>query len=45
MEYSISDICSIKSKIFAKISKEIEMASKNNEIDELLKKYGITFEE
>lgn len=45
MSYSLSELTSIKSKIFAKISHEIELANRNNEMNELLDKYGITFEE
>ena len=45
MEYSISEIAKIKSKIFAKIAKELELANKNDEMDEVLDKYGVVLEE
>lgn len=45
MEYSFGEIAKIKSRIFAKIAKELEMANKNDEIDDLLDKYGIILEE
>ena len=45
MEYSISDISIIKSRIFAKIAKEIELAYQNDEINDLLDKYGIILED
>lgn len=45
MEYSISQLSEIKSKIFAKIAKEIELANKNNGMQSLFDKYGIYFEE
>ena len=45
MDYSYSQLSEIKAKIFAKISKEIEIANKNNEMQVLLDKYGIYFEE
>lgn len=45
MEYSFRQLSEIKSKIFAKIAKEIELANKNNEMQTLFDKYGIIFEE
>ena len=45
MAYSFSEIAKIKSRIFAKIAKELEMANKNDEMDDLLDKYGIILEE
>lgn len=45
MYYTVSEIATIKSRIFAKISKEIEMANRNDEMDDLLEKYGIILEE
>ena len=45
VEYSFSEVARIKSKIFAKITKELEMANKNNEMDEVLEKYGVVLEE
>lgn len=45
MEYSFGEIAKIKSRIFAKIAKELEMANKNDEMDDLLDKYGIILEE
>ncbi len=37
---STIDLAKIKSKVFAKIDSEIELANKENTIDEFLKKYG-----
>lgn len=45
VEYSFGEIAKIKSRIFAKIAKELEMANKNDEMDDLLDKYGIILEE
>lgn len=45
MEYSISEIAKIKSLIYAKVNKELELASKNGEMDELMDKYGVVLEE
>ena len=45
MAYSFADIASIKSKVFAKIAKEIDLANKNGEMASFLDKYGIVFEE
>lgn len=45
VEYSISQLSEIKSKIFAKIAREIELANKNDEMQALFDKYGIYFEE
>lgn len=45
MEYSISEIAKIKSLIFAKVNKELELAIKNGEMDELMDKYGVVLEE
>lgn len=45
MNYSVSEISTIKAKIFAKVAKEIELANKNNEMDEVLDKYGVILEE
>lgn len=45
MEYTFSQLSEIKSKIFSKIAKEIELANKNNEMQALFDKYGIYFEE
>lgn len=45
MEYSVSQIAKIKSRIFAKIAVELDLANENNEIEEFLEKYGIVFEE
>lgn len=45
MEYSYSEIAKIKSRIFAKITKELEMANKNNEMDLVFEKYGIILED
>lgn len=44
MRYSVTELASIKAKIFAKIAKEIEMANRNNEMDYLLDKYGVSLE-
>ena len=41
---STIDLAKIKSKVFAKIDSEIELANKENTIDEFLKKYGIVME-
>lgn len=45
MAYSLSQISKIKSKLFAKISAELDLANENDEIEEFLEKYGIVFEE
>ncbi len=45
MEYSFGEIAKIKSRIFAKIAKELEMANKNDEMDDLLDKYDIILED
>lgn len=45
MKYSFSEIAKIKAKIFAKIAKELELANKNDEMDEVLDKYGVVLEE
>lgn len=45
MSYTFSEIATIKTRIFAKIAKELEMANRNDEMDEILDKYGIIFEE
>ena len=45
MEYSFSEVAKIKAKLFAKLAKELEMAMKNNEMEDLLDKYGIILEE
>lgn len=42
---SVIDLAKIKSKIFAKIAAEIEIANKEDLIDDLLKKYGIVIEQ
>lgn len=41
MSYSFTEIATIKSKIFSKITKELEIANKNDTMDELLEKYNI----
>ncbi len=41
---STIDLAKIKSKVFAKIDSEIELANKENTIDEFLKKYSIVME-
>lgn len=41
---STINLAKIKSKVFAKIDSEIELANKENTIDEFLKKYGIVME-
>lgn len=41
---SIVDLAKIKSKIFAKIAAEIEIANREDLIDDLLNKYGIVIE-
>lgn len=45
MKYSFSEIAKIKAMIFAKIAKELELANKNDEMDEVLDKYGVVLEE
>lgn len=45
MSYSISELLKIKSKVFAKISSELELANDNDEMDLFLEKYGIIIEE
>ena len=45
VEYSISQLIEIKSKIFDKIAKEIDLANKNDEMQLILEKYGIFLEE
>lgn len=45
MEYSFSEIAKIKSRIFAKIAKELEIANRNDEMPEILDKYGIVLED
>ena len=44
MKYSISEFAAIKAKIFAKVAKELELANKNDEMDEVLDKYGVVLE-
>ena len=44
MRYSVTELALIKAKIFAKIAKEIEMANRNDEMDYLLDKYGVSLE-
>lgn len=41
---SIVEFATIKSKVFAKIAAEIELAYEENTIDEFLEKYGIVIE-
>ena len=45
MSYSFTELSKIKSKVFAKISAELELANKNDEMDLFLDKYGIIIEE
>lgn len=45
MRYTTSQLCNIKSRVFAKISSEFDKAIDNEEVDEFLEKYGIIFEE
>lgn len=45
MEYTQAQQSKILQKIIAKVRYEIEMACENDEINELLEKYGITLEE
>ena len=45
VKYSFSEIAKIKAKIFAKIAKELELANKNDEMDEVLDKYGVVLGE
>lgn len=45
VEYSIDDLISIKSRVFAKIAREIDLAFKNDDMEYLLDKYGIVLEE
>ena len=44
VEYSFSEVAKIKSRIFAKITKELETANKNDEMDYILDKYGVVLE-
>ena len=41
---SIVELAKIKSKVFAKIAAEIELANKEDAIDEFLEKYGIVID-
>lgn len=43
--YSQAQISRIVQKIIAKVNKELEIAQENDTIDELMEKYGISFEE
>lgn len=45
MEYTQAQQSKILQKIIAKVRYEIEMACENDEINELLEKYGVTLEE
>ena len=45
MPYSIAQIASIKSKVFAKIGLEFNSAETDEDIEYLISKYGIHFEE
>ena len=45
MSYSFTELSKIKSKVFAKISAELELANKNDEMDLFLDIYGIIIEE
>lgn len=41
---SITELIKIKSKVFAKIAVELELANKNDTIEEFLEKYGIVID-
>ena len=45
MSLSISEKAKIKAKVFAKISNELDIALKNDELNDFLNKYGIVLEE
>ena len=45
MQVSLSELSTIKAKIISRVQKEIDMANKNDEIELILEKYGITLEE
>ena len=45
MEYSTFQISLIKSKVIAKITREIDFAASHNEIESVIAKYGITIDE
>lgn len=45
MQYGLSELSSIKSRILAKVINEIELANRNSEMDEILEKYGVIIEE
>jgi hypothetical protein len=42
---SIDQLATIKSKVLSKIMKELELADKNDSVDEFMEKYGIVIEE
>lgn len=45
MQVALSELSSIKARIISKVQKEIDMANKNDELELILEKYGITLEE
>lgn len=45
IHYSTSQIIELKNKIIAKVNKEIEIAIRNNSLEEVFNKYGVFLEE